>query len=182
MNGPDDYASMEQVLTRRFRRYLDGDEKFGALPDALLIDGGITHARVALRVTTELGLKIPIFGMVKDDRHRTRALVTPEGMEIGIQQYQTVFALIGQIQEETHRFAITFHKERHSKSTTRSQLDGIPGLGDVRKKALLKQFRSVKAIKEASLEELLIVLPKNVASAVFHQFHSQTEDKKEEDK
>jgi excinuclease ABC subunit C len=182
MNGPDDYASMEQVLTRRFRRYLDGDEKFGALPDALLIDGGITHARVALRVTTELGLKIPIFGMVKDDRHRTRALVTPEGMEIGIQQYQTVFALIGQIQEETHRFAITFHKERHSKSTTRSQLDGIPGLGDVRKKALLKQFRSVKAIKEASLEELLTVLPKNVASAVFHQFHSQTEDKKEEDK
>ena len=177
---PDDYASMEQVLTRRFRRYLDGDEKFGELPDVLLIDGGVTHANVAVRVLEELELSIPVFGMVKDDRHRTRALVTPDGREIGIQQYQTVFALIGQIQEETHRFAITYHKQRHSKSATHSQLDGIPGLGEVRKKALLKQFKSVKAIKEAPLEELSRVVPKGVASAVFHKFHGEDQGAKEE--
>ncbi len=177
LTRPDDYASMEQVLTRRFRRYLEGDERFGALPDVLLIDGGIAHANVALRVLEGLGLSIPVFGMVKDDRHRTRALVTPEGQEIGIQQYQTVFALIGRIQEETHRFAITFHKERHSKSGTRSQLDGIPGLGDARKKALLKQFRSVKAIREAPLEELEAVVPKAVAGAVFRKFHGEQEDR-----
>ncbi len=180
LTHPDDYASMEQVLTRRFRRYLDGDEKFGALPDVLLIDGGVTHANVAVRVLEELELNIPVFGMVKDDRHRTRALVTPDGREIGIQQYQTVFALIGQIQEETHRFAITFHKQRHSKSGTHSQLDGIPGLGDARKKALLKQFKSVKAIKGAALEELSAVVPKPVASAVFHKFHGEDQGAKEE--
>jgi excinuclease ABC subunit C len=175
MTGPDDYASMEQVLTRRFRRYLEGDEKFSALPDALLIDGGVTHANVAVRVLKEMKLSIPVFGMVKDDRHRTRALVTPAGAEIGIGQYQTVFALIGQIQEETHRFAITFHKERHSKSATRSQLDGIPGLGEKRKKALLKHYKSVKAIAAAPLEELITLVPKPVAMAVFHKFHGGPE-------
>ena len=99
MDGPDDYASMEQVLTRRFQRYLDGDEKFSDKPDLLLIDGGVNHANVAVRVLESLGLRIPIFGMVKDDRHRTRALVTPEGKEIGIQGNQAIFSLIGQIQE-----------------------------------------------------------------------------------
>ena len=100
MDAPDDYASMEQVLTRRFRRYLDGDEKFKDLPDLLLIDGGVNHANVAVRVLEELNLRIPVFGMVKDDRHRTRALVTPDGREIGIQANQAIFSLIGQIQEE----------------------------------------------------------------------------------
>ena len=85
MNGPDDYASMEQVLTRRFRRYLDGDEKFNTKPDLLLIDGGENHVRVAQRVLEAMNLDIPAFGMVKDDRHRTRALVAPDGREIGIQ-------------------------------------------------------------------------------------------------
>ena len=85
MAGPDDYASMEQVLTRRFRRYLDGDEKFADRPDLLLIDGGENHVKVARRVLETMGLDIPAFGMVKDDRHRTRALVSPDGREIGIQ-------------------------------------------------------------------------------------------------
>ena len=101
MEGPDDYASMEQVLTRRFRRYLDGDEKFVEKPDLLLIDGGLEHVRVARRVLEAMALDIPAFGMVKDDRHRTRALVHPDGREIGIQAVPAVFSLIGQIQEET---------------------------------------------------------------------------------
>ena len=102
MDSPNDYASMEQVLTRRFQRYLDGDEKFSDLPDALFIDGGQEHARVAVGVEEKLGLHIPVYGMVKDDRHRTRALMTPDGREIGIQRVPAVFALVGQIQEETH--------------------------------------------------------------------------------
>ena len=179
LEHPDDYASMDQVLTRRFERYLADDEKFNTLPDALLIDGGVTHANAAVGVLRRLALNIPVFGMVKDDRHRTRALVTPAGDEIGIQQYPTVFALIGQIQEETHRFAITYHHEKHSRSGVHSQLDGIPGVGEARKKALLKQFRSVKAIRAASLTELEAVIPKNAAQAVYQHFHGteETEEK-----
>ena len=166
-NHPDDYRSMEEVLPRRFQRYADGDEKFAPLPDVLLIDGGETHAQVALRVTERFGLAIPIFGMVKDNRHRTRALMTPEGREIGIRQNQAVFALIGQIQEETHRFAITYHHESHSRSVRKSALDDIPGLGPVRRQALLKAFKSVKAIREAEVEELAQVVPRGVAEEVY---------------
>ncbi len=178
LEHPDDYASMEQILTRRFRRYLEGDEKFSVCPDVLLIDGGVTHANVAVRVLQGLDLHIPVFGMVKDDRHRTRALVTPSGSEIGIQQYPAVFALIGQIQEETHRFAITYHHEKHSRSGTSSQLDGIAGVGEVRKKALLRAFKSVKAIRAATLTELEQVLPRQAAASVYCHFHP--EEKKEE--
>ena len=111
--------------------------------------------------------------MVKDDRHRTRALVTPEGREIGIQNYQSVFALIGRIQEETHRFAITFNRQSHGKSVRGSTLDAIPGVGEARRTALLKHFRSVKAIKEASLQELEQAVPKSTAKAVFTWFHQE---------
>lgn len=127
MDGPDDYASMEQVLTRRFRRYLDGDEKFSDKPDLLLIDGGHEHVKVAKRVLETLNLDIPAFGMVKDDRHRTRALVHPDGREIGIQSIPAVFALIGQIQEETHRFAIEYHRQLQAGHVKTSVLDKIPG-------------------------------------------------------
>ena len=125
MDGPDDYASMEQVLTRRDK------------PDLLLIDGGVNHANVAVRVLESLGLRIPIFGMVKDDRHRTRALVTPEGKEIGIQGNQAIFSLIGQIQEETHRFAIEFHRQQQNQRVRGSVLDQIPGVGEKRRGATL---------------------------------------------
>ena len=169
---PDDYRSMEEVLTRRLTHYMEKDKKFMPLPDVMLIDGGEQHAKVARRVTERFGLAIPIFGMVKDDRHRTRALVTPEGREIGIQGTQVVFSLIGRIQEETHRFAITFNRESHGKSVRGSTLDGIPGVGEVRRLALLKHFKSLKAIKEASLEELQAVVPKNAAAAVYQWAHS----------
>ena len=171
---PDDYASMEEVLTRRIRRYLDGDEKFAPLPDVMLIDGGVTHALVAERVCSAMRVHIPIFGMVKDDRHRTRALVTAEGREIDLHAAPNVFALIGQIQEETHRFAITFHHESHTRSSTRSALDGIPGIGKVRAQALLKAFKSVRAIREADISSLERVLPKDAAAAVYLHFHEKT--------
>ena len=176
LDGPDDYASMEQVLTRRFRRYLDGDEKFNARPDLLLIDGGGNHVRVACRVLETMGLDIPAFGMVKDDRHRTRALVAPDGREIGIQAIPAVFALIGQIQEETHRFAITYHHESHSKSATRSALDGIPGVGEKRRAELRKHFGTIKAIREADVETLAAVVPRAAAQAVWEHFHPKNEN------
>ena len=170
----DDYGSMEQVLTRRFRRYLDGDEKFGDLPDLLLIDGGENHARVAVRVLEEAGLSIPVFGMVKDDRHRTRALVDPAGSEIGIQQIPAVFALVGRIQEETHRFAIEFQRLQQSKGVKGSALDQIPGVGEKRRNELLRHFKSIRNIKAASLAALEEAVPKNTARAVYDHFHPRT--------
>ena len=173
MDGPDDYASMEQVLTRRFRRYLDGDEKFAGKPDLLLIDGGHEHVKVARRVLETLNLDIPAYGMVKDDRHRTRALVHPDGREIGIQSIPAVFALIGQIQEETHRFAIEYHRQLQAGHVKTSVLDKIPGVGEKRRQQLLKHFKTVKAIKGASLEQLQEVVPRNTAQAVYDYFHGE---------
>jgi len=172
MEGPNDYASMEQVLTRRFRRYLDGDEKFADKPDLLLIDGGHEHVKVAQRVLESMGLSIPAYGMVKDDRHRTRALVHPDGREIGIQSIPALFALIGQIQEETHRFAIEFNRLQRKSRVQGSTLDQIPGVGEKRRTQLLKHFKSVKAVKAASLEQLQEVVSKNTAQAVYDYFHS----------
>ena len=109
--------------------------------------------------------------MVKDDRHRTRALVHPDGREIGIQAVPAVFALIGQIQEETHRFAIEYHRQLQAGHVKTSVLDKIPGVGEKRREQLLKQFKSIKAIRAASLEELSAVLPRNTAQAVYQYFH-----------
>ena len=173
MDGPDDYASMDQVLRRRFQRYLEGDEKFAGKPDLLLIDGGVNHARVAESVLRELGLAIPVFGMVKDDRHRTRALVTPQGQEIGIQGSQAIFSLIGQIQEETHRFAIEFHRQQQSQRVRGSVLDQIPGVGEKRRSELLRHFKSIKAIKAATLEQLQAAVPRNTAQAVYAFFREK---------
>ncbi|MBQ9852320.1 MAG: excinuclease ABC subunit UvrC [Ruminiclostridium sp.] len=175
LSGPDDYASMEQTIRRRFRRDQDGDERFAQRPDLLLIDGGDTHAAVARRVLTEFGLDIPVYGMVKDDRHRTRALITPEGQEIGIQGVPALFAFIGQIQEETHRSAVGFHHKQHTKTGTGSVLEKIPGIGESRRKALLKAFGSVKNIRAADLQELERVLPKNAAQSVYHYFRTKEE-------
>ncbi len=173
MDGPDDYASMDQVLRRRFQRSLDGDEKFADKPDLLLIDGGENHARVAVGVLEDLGLAIPVFGMVKDDRHRTRALVTPDGREIGIQGSQAIFSLIGQIQEETHRFAIEFHRQQQNQRVKGSVLDQIPGVGEKRRSELLKHFKSIKNIRAATMEELQAAVPRNTAQAVYDFFRAK---------
>ena len=170
---PDDYGSMREVLRRRLQRAADEDEKFLPLPDVFLIDGGVTHADAVREVAEQFDCTVPIFGMVKDDRHRTRALVTPEGREIGIVNDQAVFSLIGQIQEETHRFAITYHHQHHTKSAMRSALDGVPGLGPKRQAELRKHFGTVKAIREADETALAAVLPQNVAHTLWIRLHEK---------
>ncbi len=173
LENQDDYASMKQVVKRRFTHYLAGDKGFAQAPDLLLIDGGINHAAIAVSALTELGLELPVFGMVKDDRHRTRALVTPNGQEIAIDNQQAVFAFIGRIQEETHRFAISYHRQQRSKRLRYSQLDAIAGIGPKRKQILLKKFGSISAISDASLQELERLLPKDAAMAVYQHFHTE---------
>jgi excinuclease ABC subunit C len=173
LEDQDDYASMRQVVERRFTHFLAGDAGFDSKPDLLLIDGGINHAETVRSLLDTMGLKLNVFGMVKDDRHRTRALVTPDGLEIAIDTQQSVFALIGNIQEETHRFAITYHRELRSKRLRYSALDGIKGIGAKRKEELLKAFRSISAIKGASLDELSHFLPLDVARNVYQYFHEE---------
>lgn len=173
LTNQDDYASMHQVVRRRFAHYLAEDKGFDQAPDLLLIDGGVNHAKVAVSALEELGLAFPVFGMVKDDRHRTRALVTPAGQEIRIDNNQAIFSLIGNIQEETHRFAITYHRQLRSKRLRYSELDGIPGIGPKRKQDLLRQFKSLSAIGQASLPELERILPKDAAAAVYHHFQEK---------
>ena len=173
LTDQDDYESMRQVVERRFKHYLSGDEGFQLKPDLLLIDGGVSHAATIQSLLTAMGLDLNIFGMVKDDRHRTRALVTPDGKEIAIDNQQSVFALIGNIQEETHRFAITYHRKLRSKRLKYSELDEIPGIGPKRKQELLKVFKSLTAISQATLPELERLLPKDAAFAVYQHFQSK---------
>lgn len=167
----DDYGAMKEMLSRRFERYLSGDKGFELLPDLLLIDGGSAHAAAALSVLRELGIEAPVFGMVKDERHRTRAIAVPGGGEIGIKGSQALFAFIGSIQEETHNRAIEFHRKRRLQQSRSSGLDKIPGVGPKRKSELLRHFGSIAKIKEATLEELLSAVPKNTAAAVFEYYH-----------
>lgn len=173
MEDQDDYASMRQVLCRRFCHFLDGDRGFEQMPDLLLIDGGSVHAQTVREALNAMQIEIPIFGMVKDNRHRTRALVTPDGEEIGISATPAVFALIGRIQEETHRFAITYHRTLRSRRVKGSKLDEIKGVGEKRRLALLKHFKSVAAIRDAGIDELSTVVPESTARAVYQFFHSQ---------
>lgn len=173
LSDQDDYASMEQAVMRRFAHYQKGDKGFDELPDLLLIDGGIAHTQAAVRALNTFDITVPVFGMVKDNRHRTRALVTSDGREIGIDSQQAVFALIGTIQEETHRFAVTYHRQLRSKRLSYSQLDQIPGIGTKRKELLLKKFKSLSAIANATLNELERLLPADAAQAVYRHFHAE---------
>ena len=177
VEGQDDYASMREAVRRRMERMLQGDEKFSEPPQLILADGGQGHAHAVSSLLRELGLDIPVFGMVKDERHRTRALVSPAGQEIGIQAQPAVFAMIGNLQEEAHRFAIEYHRKLGNKALRRSALDGIAGVGEKRKAELLKKFGSVKAIKAASVEQLRSVLPENAARAVYEKFREAEEEK-----
>ena len=175
----DDFGSMREVVTRRFKRYQDGDEKFDSLPDLLLIDGGTVHAGIAEQALSELSISLPVLGMVKDDRHRTRALIYSDGSEVGITGNPAVFALIGNIQEETHRFAIEYHRSLRS-ATIGSKLESIPGVGETRRNLLLKHFKTIKAISQASYEQLSEVVPKNTAKAVYDFFREKDSEKEEE--
>ena len=171
----DDYASMEEAVYRRFLHAKEGDEKFNELPDLLLIDGGETHVAAVRKALKRLEMDVPTFGMVKDNRHRTRELVSADGAERGISGNPAVFALIGTIQEETHRFAITYQRSLRNESLT-SQLDKIPGVGEKSRNKLLDTFKNIDTIKTATLEQLHEVVPKNIAQAVYRHYHPCQED------
>lgn len=170
VNGADDYASMREVITRRLTHWAQGDEKFSQLPDLFLIDGGSVHAKTVCSVLDSFGLDVPVLGMVKDDRHRTRALALPDGGEIGLTGNPAAFAFIGRIQEETHRFAIEYQRSLRSRKIG-SQLERISGIGERRRAELLKHFKTVKAIEQADYEELCAVIPGNAAQAVYEFYH-----------
>ena len=172
---PDDYASMEEVLTRRIQRYLDGDEKFSPLPDVMLIDGGITHAGVAERVCAQMHVHVPIFGMVKDDHHRTRAIVDSDGREIAINMNRGTFTFITAIQDETHRFANAYRKQQMKQKSYSSTLTEVPGVGPKTAKALMAQFKSVGAVKEATPDQLENTpgVGRQMAQTIYEYFHPQ---------
>jgi len=171
VQGQDDYQSMSEVIQRRIMRHMAGDEKFAKLPDLMLIDGGAVHAAAARAALGDFCNDLPVYGMVKDARHRTRALMSPDGEEIGISGNPAVFALIGTIQEEAHRFAAEYHRTLRSKSSYKSKLDEIEGVGEKRRNALLKSFGSLKKIAAASVGELSAVVPKDVAEKIFAYFN-----------
>lgn len=170
VQGPDDYASMEEVLTRRFSH--QKDTGFSALPDLILMDGGKGQVNVALAVLDKLHLNIPVCGMVKDDNHRTRGLYF-QNKEIPIARTSEGFKLITRIQDEAHRFAIEFHRKLRSQGQVHSVLDDIPGIGPARRKALMRQFMNIEAIKNAEVEELKNIPSMNEKSAleVYNFFH-----------
>ena len=184
VKGPNDYASMREVLTRRFQHGLKEKEElrkkgedsqlgsFTAFPDLILMDGGRGQVNIALKVLGNLGISIPVCGMVKDDHHRTRGLYY-DNVEIPIDTSSEGFRLITRIQDEAHRFAIEYHRSLRSKEQVHSILDDIPGIGDTRRKALLRKFKSVENIRDASEEELAQTESMNAGSArqVYEFFH-----------
>ena len=173
VQGPNDYASMEEVLTRRFTHESNGEfDSFARLPDLILMDGGRGQVNIALKVLNELGISIPVCGMVKDDHHRTRGLYF-NNVEIPIDTSGEGFRLITRIQDEAHRFAIEYHRSLRSREQVHSILDDIPGIGDTRRKALLRKFKSVENIRDASEEELAQTESMNAKSArqVYEFFH-----------
>ena len=175
-DGQDDYKAMEEMLTRRMQRWKDGDEKFSPLPSVFMIDGGLGHVRIAKGVLERFGCETPVFGMVKDDHHRTHGLVAPDGREFSIATTPAVFALVGRMQEEVHRFAITYQRTLRQSQAVRSQLDQIPGIGEKRRTALLQTFKSLKRVREATIEELEAAVPHTAAQAVYDYFHSKQEE------
>lgn len=175
-DGQDDYASMAEVIGRRFNEYLKAekaDDGFGKLPDLILLDGGKGQVAVAKQVLREMDIDVPLFGLVKDDKHRTRA-VTGDGGEISVNSRRALFTFLSKMQDEVHRFAIGYHHERRSKNTFKSSLTEIEGIGEKRARAMLKYFRTIDNISKADLEELegCPQMTKNAAVAVYRYFHS----------
>ena len=182
VQGPNDYASMEEVLTRRFTHESEKEfDSFAKLPDLIMMDGGRGQVNIALKVLEKLGFSIPVCGMVKDDNHRTRGLYF-ENVEIPIDTSSEGFKLITRIQDEAHRFAIEFHRSLRSKEQVHSVLDDIPGIGPARRKDLMRHFRSLDKIKEASVRELAALPSMNEKSAkqVFEFFHGYDKIEKTE--
>ncbi len=186
VQGPNDYASMEEVLTRRFTHGMEEEKalkekgmelshgSFNRFPDLIMMDGGRGQVNIALGVMEKLSLSIPVCGMVKDDNHRTRGLYY-HNVEIPIDKHSEGFRLITRIQDEAHRFAIEYHRSLRSKTQVRSILDEIPGIGPARRKALMKHFKSQEAVREASVEELAAApqMNRRTAEEVYKFFHGK---------
>ena len=166
VEGPDDYASMREIAGRRYRRIV---EEGGELPSLILADGGKGQMDAILSVVKgELGLDIPVLGLVKNSKHKTSEVIIENGDIIGLKQGTTIFRLLSQIQDEVHRFAITFHRDKRSKRQTASELDNIKGIGEKSKQLLLNHFKSVKRIKSASMDELVAVIGKSKAEIILN--------------
>ena len=183
-DGQDDYGSMREVISRRFNRYMeekDSGEGFGRLPDLILLDGGQGQVNAVKPIIDAFGLDIPVFGMVKDSKHRTRAIATG-GEEIEIRDGRRVFTLISSIQEEVHRFSIAYHKAKHTRASVATTLTRIPGIGEKKARALLRSFRSLKAIRAASERELCAVpgISQTNARAIQAYFQAREVKKDEE--
>ena len=180
--GQDDYASMAEVISRRFDEYYKAEDKnegFGKLPDLILLDGGKGQVAAVKQVLERMNINVPLFGMVKDDKHRTRA-VTGDGGEIAISSKRALFTFLSKMQDEVHRFAIGYHHARRSKNTFKSSLTNIDGVGEVRAKSLLKYFRTIDNISKADLTELENApkMTKDSALAVYRYFHAEDERQK----
>ncbi len=176
-DGPDDYAGMQEVIYRRFRRAQKGDPGFRRRPDLLFIDGGKGHVNAVEEVLSAMGEHIVTAGMVKDDRHRTRGLIV-NGREVVLKEHPALFRYVTSIQDEVHRFAIDYHRGIRSKNMSRSVLDEIPGIGEQRKKALLAAFGSIGAIREADVQRLTEVegMNRKAAEAVYLYFRKEKEN------
>ena len=153
VEGIDDYACMQEVIERRIQRYLDGEESFSPLPDLILLDGGKGHVAAVKQVLDRMGVELNLYGLVKDDKHRTRA-IAKEGGEIQVNANKSVFALLTRIQDEVHRFSINFQRKQHKKKQYEMELTRIKGIGEAKAMALLKEFKTKKAMKEATAEQL----------------------------
>ena len=176
-SGQDDYASMAEVIERRILRYFeekDSGEGFGRLPDLILLDGGSGQVNAVKPVLEKYSLDIPLFGMVKDSHHRTRAIAC-SGDELSLTSKRAAFTLVSTIQEEVHRYSVEYHRTRRKNASLSSSLTSIDGIGESRCKALLKHFKTVKAVSQASVDELAAVKGMNInaAKAVFEAFHGQ---------
>lgn len=179
VEGQDDYASMQEVIGRRLQEYeahKESGEGFGRLPDLILLDGGKGHVAAVRPVLEASGLAIPLFGMVKDDKHRTRA-IAKDGGEIAINSNRAAFTLVSTIQDEVHRFAIGYHRTVRKKNTISTTLTSIEGVGPTRAKALLKHFKTISAIQNADLEELINApsMTEPAARKVYDYFHGKKE-------
>ena len=174
-DGQNDVGSMNEVLTRRFNHYYEdgADSTFKILPDLILLDGGQPQVNAVLPVIKKMNINVPVFGMVKDNRHRTRAIAF-DGGEIEINSHRSAFTLVSRIQEEVHRFAITYHHKKHQKSSFTSSLLRIDGIGEKKAKALMKHFKTVSAIKEASIEELAQVsgISQSNAQSIYNYYRN----------
>ena len=174
VSGVDDYASLNEVLTRRFQRWKNEDEtgKFAKLPDLILADGGVAQARVIQNAVEKAGADVPVFGMVKDVHHKTRGIVSPDG-EVMLDISNEAFRLAAAIQEEVHRIAIGYHRKLRSKAMVHSALEDIEGVGPKRRASLMKHFKSIQAIKNATVAELPKAegVSRTAAEKVFEYFH-----------